>query len=98
MSLKSQMLARRLFLVDQAAHLGDIRGDLCDIALLPKHLADDRSRIQQSGSRRRKSGRARVSAMCSQVQASSRWYFSKALMRVATGPLLPEGRSRMSTS
>ncbi|MNL75947.1 hypothetical protein D3C87_2018330 [compost metagenome] len=42
--------------------------------------------------------RARDNAMCSQVQASSFWYFSKVRSRVATGPLLPEGRSRMSTS
>ena len=37
--------------------------------------------------------RARESAMCSQVQASSLWYFRKARMLVATGPLLPDGRS-----
>jgi hypothetical protein len=43
-------------------------------------------------------GRARVSAMRSQVQASSRWYFSKPLRLTATGPLLPDGRSRMSIS
>ena len=43
-------------------------------------------------------GRARVSAMRSQVQASVMWYCSKVDSRTATGPLLPDGRSRMSTS
>ena len=42
--------------------------------------------------------RARVSARCSHVQASVRWYPAKASSEVATGPCRPEGRRRMSTS
>ncbi len=42
--------------------------------------------------------RARVSAMCSQVQASLRWYSANATSDVATGPDRPDGRSRMSTA
>ena len=42
--------------------------------------------------------RARVSAMCSQVQASRSWYSAKESMCEASGPARPDGRSRMSIS
>ena len=42
--------------------------------------------------------RACSSAWCSQVQASRRWYSSKASMLVISMPPLPLGRRRMSTS
>ena len=42
--------------------------------------------------------RARVKAMCSQVQAESRWYLRKPSSETAIGPALPEGRRRMSMS
>ncbi len=43
-------------------------------------------------------GRARVNAICSHVHASCLWYLRKASIWVATGPLLPEGLSRKSSS
>ena len=57
------------FLRDRAAHLGDVAGDDRGIAWPRQHLADDRLDLgRNSGDA--EITRARVSAMCSQVQAS----------------------------
>ena len=67
-------------------------GDLGAVARQRQDLARPRPRPRRQARHRRRPTRARVSAMCSQVQASSRWYFLNASTWVATGPLLPDGR------
>ena len=79
-------------------------------AFSPRRARPSRNRAACEGCGRSSSPRARgprasrtpaergISAICSHVQASSRWYRSKASSETTSMPLAPSGRSRVSTS